>query len=151
MRNDEIIREEKEKEEPEITKGAREAIRILNADRSTLKRDVVERALVRECIKKSYDIIRKCSAAKGKYLPWVDTSSPIDSNDADLGYDSDVSYRWNDPRASVVGGMDNVVEKISVPLLVEEKKISRPDTSKPSINIIQGAEDHAAAEEEGCP
>jgi hypothetical protein len=55
---------------------------------------------------------------------------------------------------SVAGGMDNVsivVEKISVLPLVEEKKISRPGTPKPSTNIIQGAEDHATAEEEGCP
>jgi hypothetical protein len=197
--------EGEEKEEPEISKAVRERIRILNTNKSTLKSHIDERAIVRGRIKKFYDIIREKSAVNGKYLPWINTSSPIDSDDAspidsddanlpidsvdaNLADSDDASRRnrigrkialalsfaafrsfdrsnWNDdyeassppPEAfaeSVAGGMDNVsivIEKISVLPHVEEKKISRPDTPKPSTNIIQDAEDHAAAEEEGCP
>jgi hypothetical protein len=50
------------------TRCVKETIRILNTNRSTLERDVAERAVVRGCIKKLYDTIRKKSVANDEYL-----------------------------------------------------------------------------------
>jgi hypothetical protein len=94
MKNDEIMEEEEkrereEREREEIFKAVRETVKILNTIRSTLESHIDEQAIVRGCIKKFYDVIRKKSAVNGKYLPWIDTSSPIgwdgDSEDSPRG------------------------------------------------------------------
>jgi hypothetical protein len=166
-------------QELDIVRATREAIKILNAGKTTLERDVAGRAHLRAYVASTYATIRKnfydYTNDDEPCLPWIDTSAPNWSKDPEATPPPPGAFAagWKDiaeapppcyarkPTVSVnFEGTIAVVSSVAV-----EEKNSRSvtpnikgDKSGDESGSIQGtastarqSEDHGAVEETGCP